>query len=63
MNREEAVYELPEGLQQPAARAQSFLAESRTELSRAMTAADEERAAATAELRREHLRRTGRLEE
>lgn len=60
MDRGDAVEELPESLQQPATRAQSFLVDSRGKLSQAMADASEETATAEDELRQEFLRRTGR---
>ena len=51
MDRDDAVEELPEGLQQPATRAQSFLVDSRGKLSQAMAEAHEEEASAQDELR------------
>lgn len=61
MTRDEAVEELPEGLQQPAARAQSFLVTSRGHLADAMAEAGEESAQAQVELRQDYLRKTGRV--
>lgn len=61
MTRDDAVDELPEGLQQPAARAQTFLTDSRSNIAQAMTDADQERASAEEELHQEYLRKTGRL--
>jgi len=61
MAREDAVTELPEGLQEPALRAQSVLVDSRGRLARAMEEAGEEQANAKDELRQEYLRKTGRL--
>lgn len=63
MSREDAVEELPEGLQEPAARAQEFLVTSRGHLAEAMAEAAEEDAAARVELRQEYLRKTGRASE
>jgi len=60
MDRDDAVEQLPESLQQPATRAQSFLVDSRRKLSQAMADAHEEEATAEDELRQEFLRRTGR---
>jgi hypothetical protein len=61
IDRDDAVEELPEGLQQPAARAQNFLVTSRGHLATAMKEADEEDASAREELHLDYLRRTGRL--
>ena len=61
MDRDEAVQELPDGLQQPAASAQRFLRSSRGHLSDAMREAGEADAQARVELREEFLRKTGRL--
>ena len=63
MDREDAVNELPEPLQQPAARAQSSLVRWRGRLAQAMTEASDAEAAAQDELQREYLRKSGRLPE
>ena len=63
MDRDDAIEELPAGLQEPASRAQSFLVQSRGHLTHAMNEASEERASAEVELHREYLRKAGRLEE
>lgn len=61
MDREDAVNELPEALQQPAARAQTSLVKWRGRLTQAMAEASEEEAVAVQQLRQEHLRKSGRL--
>ena len=63
LGNENAVDELPEGLQEPAARAQGFLQQSRSNLTDAMRDAREEEASAEIELRQEYLRKVGRLKE